>query len=70
VVDGDERAVARPLVPSARDHRQGPSAAADWAAVHRELRRTGVTLQLLWEEHRAAYPDGYGFSRYCELYRA
>jgi transposase len=38
--------------------------------VHRELRRTGVTLQLLWEEHRAAYPDGYGFSRYCELYRA
>ena len=25
----------------------------DWAAVHRELRRPGVTLQLLWEEHRA-----------------
>jgi len=29
-----------------------------------------VTLQLLWEEHRAAHPDGYGYSRYCELYRA
>jgi transposase len=29
-----------------------------------------VTLQLLWEEHRAAYPDGYGYSRFCELYRA
>lgn len=42
----------------------------DWAAVHRELRRPGVTLQLLWEEHRAAYPDGYGYSRYCELYGA
>ena len=26
----------------------------DWATVHRELRRPGVTLQLLWEEHRAA----------------
>jgi transposase len=37
---------------------------------HRELRRPGVTLQLLWEEHRAAHPDGYGYSRYCELYRA
>ena len=36
----------------------------EWAAVHRELRRPGVTLQLLWEEHRAAYPDGYGYSRY------
>ncbi len=42
----------------------------EWAAVHRELRRPGVTLQLLWEEHRAVHPDGYGYSRYCELYRA
>jgi transposase len=41
----------------------------DWAAVHRELRRPGVTLQLLWEEHRAAYSDGYGYSRFCELYQ-
>ena len=29
-----------------------------------------MTLQLLWEEHRGAHPDGYGYSRYCELYRA
>ena len=29
-----------------------------------------MTLQLLWEEHRAAHPDGYGYSRFCELYRA
>jgi transposase len=42
----------------------------DWAAVHRELRRKGVTLLLLWEEHRAQHPDGYGYSRFCELYRA
>jgi transposase len=28
-----------------------------------------VTLQLLWEEHRAAHPDGYGYSRFCERYR-
>ncbi|HWE79305.1 MAG TPA: IS21 family transposase [Pseudolabrys sp.] len=50
----------------AKDRRPRP----DWAAIHRELRRPGVTLQLLWEEHRAAYPDGYGYSRFCELYRA
>ena len=42
----------------------------DWPAIHRELRRKGVTLQLLWEEHRAAHPDGHGYSRFCELYRA
>jgi transposase len=40
----------------------------DWAAIHRELKRPGVTLQLLWQEHRAQYPDGYGYSRFCELY--
>jgi transposase len=42
----------------------------DWPTLHRELKRPGVTLQLLWEEHRAAHPDGYGYSRFCELYRA
>jgi len=51
---------------AAKDRRPQP----DWAAVHRELRRPGVTLQLLWEEHRAVHHDGYGYSRYCELFRA
>ena len=35
----------------------------DWPAIHRELRRTGVTLSLLWEEYRATHPEGYGYSR-------
>jgi transposase len=51
---------------AARDRGPPP----DWPAIHRELRRAGVTLQLLWEEHRAAHPAGYGYSRFCELYRA
>jgi transposase len=42
----------------------------DWTHVHRELRRPGVTRMLLWEEYRQAEPDGYGYSRWCELYRA
>jgi len=40
----------------------------DWSYVHAELRRKGVTLALLWEEYRSVHPDGYGYSRYCELY--
>ncbi|MET4130872.1 transposase, partial [Roseovarius sp. MBR-38] len=40
----------------------------DWAHVHRELRRKGVTLSLLWEEYRADHIEGYGYSRFCELY--
>src|SRR4051812_46750500 len=44
--------------------------APDWAHIHHELRRPGVTLMLLWEEYRQREPDGYGYSRWCELYRA
>ena len=42
----------------------------EWAALHQELRRKGVTLQLLWQEYRQIYPAGYGYSRFCELYQA
>jgi hypothetical protein len=42
----------------------------DWPYVHHELRRPGVTLMLLWEEYRQREPDGYRYSRWCELYRA
>jgi transposase len=61
-----ERILYPPPQSSAKDQRARP----DWPTVHRELRRPGVTLQLLWEEYRGAHPDGYGYSRYCELYRA
>ncbi len=40
----------------------------EWPTIGRELRRKGVTLLLLWYEYRAAHPDGYGYSRFCELY--
>jgi transposase len=65
---GDEELERRlyPPLPAAKVRRPRP----DWAAIHRELRRPGVTLQLLWEEYRAVHPDGYGLSRFCELYRA
>ena len=42
----------------------------DWVAVHRELHRPNVTLALLWEEYRAGAPDGFGYSWFCDLYRA
>lgn len=32
-----------------------------------ELRRVGVTRQLLWQEYISEYPDGFGYSRFCEL---
>jgi transposase len=41
----------------------------DWPAIHRERRRCGVTLMLLWQEYRTQQPKTYGYSRFCELYR-
>lgn len=41
----------------------------DWKTVHDELRRRGVTLQLLWLEYKEASPDGYQYSRFCDLFR-
>ena len=42
----------------------------DWAEVHRELKRKHVTLQILWDEYIEHCPDGYRYSRFCELYRS
>ena len=42
----------------------------DWAGVHRELRRKGVTLDLLWQEYKAERPDGYQYSSFCDHYRS
>jgi len=37
--------------------------------IHRELRRDGVTLQLLWSEYKDKEPAGYQYSQFCERYR-
>jgi transposase len=44
--------------------------APDWAMVHQELKRKGVTLLLLWQEYKAQTPDGFQYSWFCQSYRA
>jgi transposase len=39
----------------------------DWAALARELKRPSVTMSILWEEYREVHPEGYGYSRFCDL---
>jgi transposase len=41
----------------------------NWAHLALELKKTGVTLMILWEEYRAVHPGGYGYSRFCDLFR-
>jgi transposase len=37
--------------------------------IHIELKKKGVTLQLLWHEYKYDNPEGYQYSQYCDLYR-
>jgi hypothetical protein len=42
----------------------------DRASIHRELKRKHVTLSILWDEYVERNPEGYRYSRFCELYRS
>lgn len=47
-----------------------PRPLPDFAWVHKELRRAGVTLQLLWHEYIEEHPSGYKYTQFCVRYRA
>ena len=66
--DMSDTDLERRLFDRAYQNTQRIEAQPNWAYIHRELRRKGVTLSLLWEEYRSDHPDGYGYSRFCELY--
>jgi len=37
--------------------------------LHQELKKKGVTLQLLWHEYKEKYPEGYQYSQFCYRYQ-
>jgi transposase len=42
----------------------------DWGRIHEQLQtHKDLTLQLVWQEARENDPEGYGYSRFCDLYR-
>ena len=70
-VDLDDGALGASSVPAGCDGGGGArTSRPGWAAVDKDMRRKGVTLALLWEEYRAAHPDGFGYSWFCEHYDA
>ena len=68
--DIDDTTLERLLFPPPPTVPAESRATPDWTSVEKELRRRGVTLALLWEEYRAVYPDGFGYSWFCEHYAA
>lgn len=67
--DLDDAALEALLYPP-QPHSSQARPLPDCATLHKELRRKGVTLLLLWQEYKAAHPDGVQYSRFCEIYRA
>ena len=59
-----EARLFRPPVP-----RSSHQLAPDFALVHQELKRAGVTLQLLWEEYTRDNALAYKYTSFCVKYR-
>jgi len=60
-----EARLFRPAVP-----RSSHQLAPDFRVVHQELKRAGVTLQLLWEEYARGNTQAYKYTSFCIKYRA
>ena len=61
----EQRLFARGGVKPGRRRHSEP----DWTTLSLELKRAGVNLMVLWEEYHLAHPEGYRYSRFCDLYR-
>ena len=65
-----ERDLGRLLFPTQALTGQRRFAEPDYPTVHQELKRKGVTKQLLWQEYRQQHPDdGYSYAQFCHRYR-
>lgn len=66
----DEASLERMLFPNQIAPARAGYVEPDYAYMHKELKRKGVTKQLLWEEYKQTYGDrSYQYSQYCQRYR-
>jgi transposase len=64
----EEDLYSKLFLPTNTPNKQKPL--PDWEWVYQELRKKGVTLQLLWREYRDIHPTGLSYTRFCDRYRA
>jgi transposase len=67
--DLDDLILERLLYPGAQGRPHTDRVEPDWATIDAELRRKGVTLELLWIEYKREHPEGYQYSWFCARYR-
>ena len=65
----DEDEIYQLLFPEKRlKKRQEQRPLPDYAYIHKEIAKKGVTFELLWLEYKEQHPDGYGISQFKEYY--
>lgn len=68
--DLDDVQLARLFYPDADTRSASRFQIPDWPAIHQELKRKGMTQQLLWEEYTRCYPNRcLSYSQFCDRYR-
>lgn len=69
-VDLDDQQLEKLLFPGNGRTNPDQRPLPDWGKIHEELRaRAGATLQALHAEYVDTYPDGIGYSYFCECYQ-
>jgi transposase len=67
-----DEAVEQKLFPSQTRAEGAAKPLPDFHYIYRELKahkKFNLTLDLLWQEYKEQYPEGYQYSQFCELYR-
>jgi transposase len=68
--DWNDARVGAALLPGRPEPPRSRLPEPDYSGIHAELQKhKHLTLQLVWEEYRGVHPNGYGYSRFCELYQ-
>lgn len=65
----DDTAIEKLLFPPEEKVQADQKGMPSMEYLHNELKKKGVTLQLLWYEYKQANPDGYQYSWFSNLYR-
>lgn len=65
----DDTRLARLFYPQADTRASSRYQVPEWPRIHQELKRKGMTKQLLWEEYTQQYPNRcYSYSQFCDRY--
>ncbi len=68
--DMDDEKLEQMLYSPIRNKTPDGSHDINWSNINLELKRKGVTRELLWHEYKQEHHAGISYSRFCDLYRS